>query len=69
MPIYEYQCKECGAEFSRLQSMSSTAEGVSCPKCGSDSVERKLSTFASTSSGAAAGGEACAAPGCGSGFT
>ncbi len=50
MPIYEYRCTDCGAEFPRLQSMNATSEGVSCPKCGSESVERKLSTFASSSS-------------------
>lgn len=69
MPIYEYRCSDCGAEFQRLQSMSASSEGVSCPQCGGGKVERKLSTFASTSSDASASVPGCAAPGCGSGFT
>jgi putative FmdB family regulatory protein len=33
MPIYEYQCENCGVRFERLQHMS--AEPVSsCPECG-----------------------------------
>lgn len=33
MPIYEYQCEQCGVRFERLQHM--TAEPVSlCPECG-----------------------------------
>ena len=50
MPIYEYQCGDCGNEFSRLQSIGASADGVRCPKCKSHEVERQLSTFASTSS-------------------
>ncbi len=52
MPIYEYRCQECGSVFSRLQRIGATKEGVRCPKCGSENVERLLSTFASSSSGA-----------------
>lgn len=43
MPIYEYQCKKCNARFEELQRMN---EKANCPKCGSSSVERLLSTFA-----------------------
>jgi len=32
MPIYEYQCKECGVRFERLQSMSAAPVTV-CPEC------------------------------------
>jgi len=49
MPIYEYRCKECGDNFSRLQRIGSGNDGVKCPKCESASVERLLSSFASTS--------------------
>ncbi len=51
MPIYEYRCSECGSVFSKLQRIGATGEGVRCPKCGSENVERLLSTFASGSSG------------------
>ncbi len=49
MPIYEYRCKECGNDFSRLQKIGAGNDGVKCPKCEGKSVERLLSSFASTS--------------------
>ena len=66
MPIYEYECTECGNTFSRLQSIGASADGVRCPKCKSKNVERQLSCFASTSTGSSTGGPA---PSCSSGFT
>lgn len=32
MPIYEYQCKECGVRFERIQSFSEEPVKV-CPEC------------------------------------
>jgi putative FmdB family regulatory protein len=49
MPIYEYRCRDCEREFSRLQKIGAGTEGVKCPKCESEKVERLLSSFASTS--------------------
>jgi putative FmdB family regulatory protein len=41
MPLYEYQCKQCGHRFERIQSFS--AEDVKeCPVC-QGSVERLIS--------------------------
>ncbi|MDA8169983.1 MAG: zinc ribbon domain-containing protein [Nitrospiraceae bacterium] len=42
MPIFEYVCNKCQGEFEKLV-YSSTK--VICPKCGSDDVKKKLSTF------------------------
>ena len=67
MPIYEYRCKECGAKFSRLQKIGASAEGVKCPKCQSEKVERLLSSFASTSSSPSFASSS--GPSCGSGFS
>jgi putative FmdB family regulatory protein len=50
MPIYEYRCKDCENAFSRLQKIGAGTDDVKCPKCNGKSVERLLSTFASTSS-------------------
>lgn len=33
MPIYEYQCKECGVRFERFQRFSEEPLKV-CPECG-----------------------------------
>lgn len=68
MPIYEYQCRDCGHRFEVLQRMGESSEGVSCPECGRSQVDKQFSTFASASSSAfqASGGGGIGA-GCGSG--
>jgi putative FmdB family regulatory protein len=45
MPIYEYQCVECGEQFEKLVRSSAPADSVTCPKCGSKNVQKKLSVF------------------------
>jgi len=50
VPIYEYQCQECGEEFEKLvRSISSTPE-VECPHCGGKKVKKALSLFGTQSS-------------------
>jgi putative FmdB family regulatory protein len=50
MPIYEYQCQECGKEFEKLvRSISSTPE-VECPHCGGKKVKKAFSLFGTQSS-------------------
>ncbi|MCG6947784.1 MAG: zinc ribbon domain-containing protein [Acidobacteria bacterium] len=67
MPIYEYRCTECGSQFSRLQKIGAGSEGVKCPACESENVERQLSSFASTSGSPDV---ACSTPSsCSSGFS
>ncbi len=41
MPLYEYQCKQCGNRFEKIQSFSAPDE-KECPKCGAE-VERLIS--------------------------
>jgi putative FmdB family regulatory protein len=41
MPIYEFECTECGDTFERLQKLSD-ADPTTCPKCGAPRVKRKL---------------------------
>jgi len=59
MPIYEYRCLECDHAFQLLQRVGASTDGVTCPKCNSDRVERLLSCFASASGGAAVSQAAC----------
>ena len=40
MPIYEYSCRECGAEFEKLVG---PRVAVTCPSCQSGEVMRRLS--------------------------
>ena len=51
MPIYEFQCQECGYPFEELVFSSSAISELSCPNCGSEDIRKKLSTFASKVSG------------------
>jgi putative FmdB family regulatory protein len=41
VPLYEYQCKQCGHRFEKIQSFSAPEEKV-CPTCGGE-VERLIS--------------------------
>ena len=51
MPIYEFVCHECGETFEELVFSASNINQVSCPKCSSPEVVKKMSTFASKISG------------------
>lgn len=42
MPVFEYACKECGNFFEKLQ-LAGREQGVKCPVCTSQDVERKIS--------------------------
>jgi putative FmdB family regulatory protein len=46
MPLYEYECGECGQRFERLVSLSEARQSMKCPKCGSKSVRKLMSVFA-----------------------
>lgn len=47
MPVYEYQCSDCGLVFEEL--VRSSDERIACPRCGSEKTERRISLIASTS--------------------
>ena len=51
MPIFEYQCEDCGAEFELL--VRSDTQLV-CPICESTHLEKQLSVFATEKSAGAA---------------
>ena len=53
MPIYEYECLECGEkfeEFCRLNQKDGDAEKITCPNCGTPNPQRVFSTFGTCSS-------------------
>ncbi len=70
MPIYEYQCADCGHRFDYLARTLADRPTV-CPACGSEALAKGFSTFQAdvrgTSAGCAHAG-ACPhahGPGCG----
>lgn len=46
MPIYEFECGECGERFEQL--VAAGTERAACPACGAAGAERRLSTFGLT---------------------
>lgn len=46
MPIYEYECPNCGSKFEMLRPVAGEDDEVRCPACGAGEVKRRLSTFA-----------------------
>ena len=46
MPIYEFECAECGERFEELSAAGT--EAATCPACGAEGAERRLSSFGLT---------------------
>lgn len=42
MPIYEYQCSDCGHQLEALQKMSDDAL-IHCPECHGETLKKKIS--------------------------
>ena len=45
MPIYEYQCQDCGKELEVIQKISDDPLS-DCPACGAPSLKKKVSAAA-----------------------
>ena len=50
MPIYAFECRECGHAFDRLQKISDP-DPAACPACGAAAVARQLTAPAFRLSG------------------
>ncbi|MDE3179639.1 MAG: zinc ribbon domain-containing protein [Acidobacteriota bacterium] len=44
MPIFEYQCRDCGTRFEKF--LASRDEEITCKTCSSPRVDQQLSVFA-----------------------
>lgn len=63
MPLYEYNCKDCGHHFDALRSMKDADKPIQCRNCHSDKTTRALSVFFASSEGRSVSG---GSSGCGS---
>lgn len=50
MPLFEYQCQDCGKVFEVFTLRRDLPAIPECPECGKADVERILSAFSATSS-------------------
>jgi putative FmdB family regulatory protein len=66
MPIYEYQCAECGEKFEVRQSIGADGSFLSCPKCHAANPKRLISSF-STQRSSISGFPDISCPTCSSG--
>ena len=70
MPIYEYICDDCQAEFEKI--VINKRQEIACPKCASKKATIQLSVFSSATAGGSAksftpqssGGGGCCGGGC-----
>jgi len=67
MPIYEYRCRSCNAEFEEFIRPPRDEEDLTCPQCGSDEVKKGFSLFGTSGliSGSAVPAPAATGPACG----
>lgn len=45
MPIFEYQCDDCGTKFEKLVRRQTESEDLTCPSCGDHHLTQQLSVF------------------------
>ncbi|MEN6482564.1 MAG: zinc ribbon domain-containing protein [Anaerolineaceae bacterium] len=67
MPIYEYQCQDCGNKFEALRSMSLADSEIHCKNCSSTNTRRLLSLFCSQSSSGSSSGSSNSCGSCAGG--
>ncbi len=51
MPIYQYECENCGCDFELLRAISEGDSDITCPECKAEHPKRVISAFSSFSSG------------------
>ena len=54
MPLYEFRCADCGAEYEELVSLRND-QAPPCPTCSSSRTEKKMSVFGGVGASAGSG--------------
>ncbi len=47
MPLFEFTCDHCATTFEELVALTQSTPALSCPACGSSTIRKRVSTFAS----------------------
>jgi putative FmdB family regulatory protein len=68
MPIFEFDCPDCGEPFEKLVRNTAT-EPVVCPTCGSKKVKKKLSRIATKTNGGSSSASDSGSSSCSTGGT
>ncbi len=55
MPLYEYDCRECGCRFDKIIRVLSEESDIRCPQCSSAKVEKAISLCGRVSAGSSVG--------------
>lgn len=66
MPIYEFDCHDCGEQFEELVFNLAKVGQIDCPQCGSAEVHKRISLTASNMK--SNGGSASPSPSCTTSF-
>ena len=67
MPLYKYECTDCGNTFEKMVRFSEADQAQACPACKSLDTRKKISAFASfgglSSEGGGSSGSGCGSSG------
>lgn len=67
MPLYEYQCQDCGSQFEKMARFSEVHLPPECPECHGRQTQKQISVFAMAGGTSAANGSSLSSSNCGTG--
>ena len=45
MPLYDFECRECGHKFEAFRKMREAADDLTCPECGAGNPRKLVTAF------------------------
>jgi putative FmdB family regulatory protein len=66
MPLYEYQCNDCGEDFEKMVRFSEAERLQACPKCDGQDTHKKISRVGSFGALLSGSASSSTSSGCGS---